>query len=153
MQFRGQIQNQKLTFPGMQDALWKQRLITWNEKQIVVDLKVWRPSKSHQQVKAIFGLALKSIKQEFDDRGWDTSILLRSEMPTGIAVTPTLLKEYLYAVCPIFNDSGEAITLSHKDCDTEKTAKFLTDIQAWSATQWCIYIPDPDPSWRSKEPT
>jgi len=116
----------------------------------VIDIKLWRPGKTHQQVKAIFGLALKSIKQEFDDRGWDTSILLRSEMPTGIAVTPTLLKEYLYAVCPIFNDSGDAITLSHKDCDTAKTAKFFSDIQAWVSTQWCILIPDPDPSWKTK---
>jgi hypothetical protein len=149
--FRGQIADGKLNFPIMQDELRQWCLTTWNGKQVVETITLWRPGKSHQQVKAIFGLAIGTIKREFDDRGWDTSILLRTDTPTGIAVSDMLIKEYLYAACPIFDDHGDAITLSHKDCDTSRAAKFLMDIQAFAATQWNIYIPDPDKSWRTKE--
>jgi hypothetical protein len=149
--FRGQIVDGKLNFPLMQDELRRQCLTSWEGKQIVETITIWRPGKSHQQVKAIFGLALSTIKHEFDDRGWDTSMLLRIDTPTGIEVSIEILKAYLYAACPIFDDHGDAITLSNKNCDTTRAAKFFTDITAFAASQWAIYIPDPDPNWRNHE--
>ncbi len=148
MQFRAQIENEKLNFPGMQKELWRQRLITWNEKQVVVDLKLWRPSKSHQQVKAIFGLALATLVREFDDRGWDTSVLFRLPRPTGIPCVADDFKRWLYAACPIYDSDGKYITLSKSN--TEQASKFLDDIQATASTEWTIYIPDPDKNWRQK---
>ena len=119
-----------------------------NGSQITEELKRVTKSKTHQQVKAIFGLAMATIKQEFDDRGWDNSILLGLKRPTGNEITTGLLKEYLYAVCPIYNEDGKRITLSHKDCDTKCASKFLDEIGAWSASQWSIYIAEPNPDWK-----
>ena len=144
-------QSGELVLPPMLQESRRSYLISVDGKSLVEDLKLWRPRKSHQQVKAIFGLALKLVVAEFNDRGWDTSMLFKCPNPTGIGITADLLKMYLYSVCPIFNDHGDAITLSDEDCTTDRAAKFLTDIQAWSASQWTIYIPDPDPNWRSKE--
>lgn len=145
------VQGGDVVLPKLQEESRKLYLASMEGKQGVETLKLWRPQKSHNQVKAIFGLALGTIKREFDDRGWGTSLLLRTELPTGVAVSTWLVKEYLYAVCPIFDDHGNAITLSHKDCTTDKAAKFFNDIQAWAASQWQIYIQDPDPGWAEKK--
>ena len=91
-----------------------------------------------------------TIKQEFDDRGWDSSILLNLDKPTGIGVTTNFLKEYFYIVTPMYSDDGKRITLSHKDCDTKAASKFFDDVSAWCASQFSIYIPSPDPLWREK---
>lgn len=147
MQFRGQIQNQELIFPGMQDELWKQRLTTWNEKQVVLNLNLWRPSKTHQQVKAIFGLAIAFLVREFDDRGWDTSVLFKLPRPTGIPCVAEDFKRWLYAACPIYDDDGNYITLSKTN--TAQASKFMDDIQATASTEWLVYIPDPDKAWRT----
>ena len=148
MQFRGEIQNEKLCFPGIQDELWQQRLTTWNGKQIVINLNLWRPAKSHQQVKAIFGLAIAVLVREFDDRGWDTSVLFKLPRSTGIPCSAGDFQRWLYAACPIRDDDDNVITLSK--ANTEQASKFLDDIQATATTEWCIVIPDPDPAWKEK---
>ena len=145
------VQDGDVVLPKLQEESRKLYLASMEGKQGVETLKLWRPQKSHNQVKAIFGLALKTIKREFDDRGWDTSFLFQCPNPTGLGVTADLLKMYLYTACPIFNDSGKAITLSDEDCTTDKAAKFFGDIQAWAASQWSINISDPDPGWAEKK--
>jgi hypothetical protein len=120
-----------------------------DDTPIICEIKPVRQGKTHQQVKTIFGLALITIKAEFDDRGYDTSMLLNLPETTGNEVSINLLKEFFYAVCPIYNEDGQRITLSHKDCDTKLAAKFFEEIRNWSASQWSIYIQDPNPEWRS----
>jgi hypothetical protein len=118
---------------------------------VTEEIKRITQSKTHQQVKTIFGLAMATIKQEFDDRGWGTDMLLNLPEPTGIGVSVNLLKEYFYAVCPIYNEEGQRISLSHKDCSTIVASGFFDEIRNWSASQWSIYIPEPDPDWNKEK--
>lgn len=104
--------------------------------------------KSQDQLGAIFGLAIAQIIAEFNDLGMDTSYLIKTDKPTGIGVTTDLLKEYLYAVCPIYGDSGGRITLSK--ANTSQAAKFFDDIRNYASSQWGIVIPDPNPKWREE---
>lgn len=108
-----------------------------------------RKDKSRQQLGAIFGLAIRQIKQFFDDNGWDSSYIIRSDRPTGIGLSAELLKEYLYAVVPIYNDDGERITLSK--CTTKQAAEFFDGVRNFAASQWGLHIPEPDPSWQTKQ--
>ena len=152
MKYIGTIQNGSIVFNVTQLSMRKRQLHDLkNGTPISEEIKVVRQSKTHQQVKTIFGLAIQRIKQEFDDRGWDNSILLGLNIPTGNEVTTGLLKEFLYAVCPIRNEEGKRITLSHKDCDTKAASRFFDEIAAWAASQWSVFIPAPDINWREKK--
>lgn len=121
-----------------------------NGTQISEELKRVTKSKTHQQIKTIFGLAIATIKAEFDDRGWDSSMLLNLPKPTGNEITLGMLKEYLYDVCPIHNEDGQRITLSHRDCDTRAASKFFDEIGAFAASQWNVYISAPNPDWKKE---
>ena len=105
--------------------------------------------KTHAQVKTIFGLAIAQIVDEFESRGWDSSMLLNMPKPTGVEVSKGLLKEFLYAVCPIYDDNDKLITLSK--ADTRQAAFFFDDIRNHAASQWEIYIQDPNKLWKEKE--
>ena len=106
-----------------------------------------RKHKSKQQLGAIFGLALNTIKAEFDDRGWDTSYLLKITDPTGNEISIDFLKEYLYATCGVYNEKG-LVRLSR--ANTLQAAQFFDAIRNYAVTQWGIYVPEPDKSWRNK---
>ena len=114
-----------------------------NGIQITEEIKPIRKSKSHAQIKTIFGLAIQTILDEFEGRGIGTDELLGLEIPTGNPVSKGMMKEYLYAVCPIYSEDGKRITLSHKDCTTKCASDFIKAIQAWAASQWQIFIADP----------
>ncbi|MFA5381938.1 MAG: hypothetical protein WC356_02145 [Candidatus Micrarchaeia archaeon] len=112
-------------------------------------VKKYSQPKTQQQLGAYFGLALTMIVAEFNDRGYDTSYLLRIDTPTGIGITKYLLKDYLYSVCPIYNDNGERITLAK--ASIEQTAKHFDDVRSFCASQWGIVIPDPDKNFRNNK--
>ena len=112
-------------------------------------LTVLRPSKTQKQLGAFWGLAMSIAVAELDDRGYDTSFLLNTPKPTGIAITKALLCEYLYNVCPIFDEDGKRITLSK--ADTQQAAKFFDDSRNFMASQWSITIPEPSPLWREEK--
>ena len=112
-------------------------------------ISVERKPKTWQQTKTHWGLAVSTILASFSDYGWDTSILLNLPKPTGVEVSSGLLQEYLYAACPTFNEAGERITLSKMD--TKQASEFFDAVRNYAASQWSIYIPEPDPNWRDKE--
>ena len=145
------VQQHSLTADVLQTTLRRRFLTSLKDGTRVSEtIKVESPEKTWKQVKTIFGHAIARIKQEFDDRGWDTSVLLNTPDPTGQEVSIGLLKEYLYVVCPIFDDEGNRITLSNKKCDREKSAKFIDAVMTFASSRWQIFIPDPDPEWRTK---
>jgi len=115
------------------------------------EIKPIRESKTHQQVKTIFGLVIMNALQQFEDRGIGTDEILHLEIPTGNAITMGFLKEYLYAVCPMHNEDGKRITLSHKDCTTKSAHDFIDASRNHLATQYQVYIADPDPNWNKKD--
>lgn len=106
--------------------------------------------KTYAQVKTIFGLAIAQIVAEFESRGWDSSMLLNMPKPTGVAISQGLLKEFLYATCPIYDESDKLITLSKSD--TRQAAKFFDDIRNYAASQWSVYIAEPNPNWKGEIP-
>ena len=104
-------------------------------------------NKTHQQVKAYWGLAMTTIEQAFADNGWDTSYLLRLDHETGIACDKDLIYEYLCNVCPVY-EQGKRITLSKMSI--EQAIKFFDDCRAFASSQWGIYVPEPDPRYKEK---
>jgi hypothetical protein len=106
------------------------------------------PDKSHKQLGVVFGLVVSKTLEAFEELGYDTSYIIKSSRPSGIAVSPDLLKEYLYAVCPIFRN-GIRITLSKMD--VAEANQFIEAIRNYISAEWGIYIPEPDKNWRQSE--
>jgi len=149
MKFTAIKKNGHLTFPPA-IAEERRRYIERLREGAVVseDLSHYRAPKSQKQLGAHFGLMLAMAVIELNDRGYDTSFLLRIDKPTGIGITRDMLKEYLYSVCPIFNNEGAKITLSN--ATTEQAAKHFEDCRNFLASQWQINVPKPDINWRKK---
>ena len=147
MEFHGTIQDGQLTLSAVQEELRKRWLCSIKDRTLVKEA-ITRTgyNKTHQQVKTVFGLVIATILQNFEDKGWDSSIILNTELPTGMPVTKELLKEYFYTVCTIENDAGDKITLSK--ATIVQAMKFIDDTRNWSASQWGITVPDPNPNWR-----
>ena len=152
MEFHGTVQNGQHCLPIPLEKL-RQRYLQSMKDGTPVKMVLTRisPHKTHQQVKTIFGLVIARILDVFEDNGWDSSILLNTEKPTGVPVSKVLLKEYFYAVCPICDSDGNRITLSKAKID--KAAQFIDETRNFAATQWSIDVPDPDPNWREKKVT
>ena len=112
---------------------------------------IHKENQTHQQVKTIFGLIIVNALQQFEDRGIGTDEILHLEIPTGNAITMGFLKEYLYAVCPMYNEDGKRITLSHKDCTTKCAHDFIDASRNHLASQHQVYIADPNPDWKKLE--
>ena len=138
----------EMTFTQLQ--LRRRWLGTLKDGQVIKEtLSIARKPKTYKQVKTIFGLAFFTICQEFDDRGWDASMLYRLPEPTGVQVSLDMLKGFFYVLFPVFEGERQ-ITLSDPEYDSKRTAELYEKISNWSASQWNIYIPDPDPEWREK---
>ena len=144
MKFVGTKQECGMTFSAHQIELRKRYIHSLkNGTQFSDEITPIREAKSHQQIKTIFGLAIMMILDEFESRGIGTDELLGLEDPTGEPVSKGMMKEYLYAVCPIYSEDGKRITLSHKDCTTKSASDFIKAIQFWAQRRYQIFIPDP----------
>jgi len=151
MKFINTVQNGSLTAAIPQRTLERRYLSSLPDgTRVTKEIKPIRESKTHKQVKTIFGLVIMDALQQFEDRGIGTDELLHLEIPTGNAITMGFLKEYLYAVCPMYNEDGRRITISHKDCDTKCAHDFINAARNHLASQYQVFIPDPDPNWQAK---
>jgi len=151
LELHGQSKDGKFVMSKAQYAL-KQDFLRKNEgKNVVEILKKEVKQRSYEQLKAHFGLALQNIVDTFDERGWDSSFIYNMEKPTGVPVNKAMLQQYFYALYPTINEKGEFITLSHEDFTTVKEMEFFDAIRNHASSQWSIYIPDPDQSWRQNE--
>ncbi len=148
----GIVQDGAMIF-GIRQITLRNRYLTnlKNGTPISEEIKVVRQSKTHQQVKTIFGLAIQRILDDFEDRGIGTDELLGLSVPTGNPVSKGLLKEYLYSVCPIHSEEGKRITLSHRDCTTKCASDFFDAIRNFMASQYSVCIPDPDINWKENQ--
>jgi hypothetical protein len=151
MQFFGTIQQGRIQL-SISQKLLRQRYLTnlKNGTPITEEIKPIRKSKTHQQIKTIFGLAIQTCLDEFEDRGIGTDELLGLEIPTGNPITKGFMKEYLYSVCPMYSEDGKRITLSHRDCTTKCASDFFDSIRNFMASQWSVYISEPNPNWREE---
>lgn len=148
MKFAGTKQDSGMTFSVHQITLRKHYLDSLkNGTPLTEEIKPVRQEKSWKQVKTIFGLAIQRILDDFEERGIGTDELLGLSIPTGNPIHKGMMKEYLYAVCPIYSEDGKRITLSHKDCTTKCASDFFEAICNFMSSQWGVYIPDPNPDW------
>lgn len=146
MKIYGVIQNGVFEASPEQDRIEKHYLSNIKDGTLVErETKKFRQSKTLQQTKAYWGLAITLIETEFKDRGWDTSFLLRLNKETGIACDKDLIYVFLCNACPVFENS-QRITLSKMSI--EQCIKFFENCCAFAATQWNIFIPPPDKNWR-----
>ena len=113
MQFVGTKQGGGMTFSVHQITLRRRYIASLKDgTPLSEEIKPIRKSKTHQQIKTIFGLAIMTILEQFEERGIGTDELLGLEIPTGNSISKGMMKEYLYAVCPIYSEDGKRITLS-----------------------------------------
>ncbi len=151
LETHGKVENGKYVISKVQYDL-KQDYLKKNEGRNIVEiLKRETKQRSLSQLRAHFGLALQTIVEAFDERGWDSSFIYNMPIPTGVPVNKDMLQQYFYALYPTTNDKGEIITLSHEDFDTVKEMTFFDAIRNHTSSQWSIYIPDPDPNWKDKQ--
>lgn len=149
MKFFGQARNGVLVMSPEQKESRQRYLIAFKEDDIIEEnLKKHRNQKSQKQLGAWWGLFSKIVIAEFDDRGWDTSYIFRLDKPTGIGISKDLLKEFMYAMCPTYDDNGNRITM--RKMNTLQMAGFFDDCRNFAASQWSIYVPEPDPNWKNK---
>ena len=150
MDFIGKKSGGKLIYPP---AVAEQKRRHWRSIPEGADVKsslaVQRQARTNKQLGAIWGLMIAQAVTELDDRGYDTSFILNTPNPTGIAIDKNLLCDYFYNVCPIFDEDGKRITLSKMNI--EQAMKFFGDVRNFLASQWSIVVPEPDVNWREKE--
>lgn len=152
MEFHFVKQGKILTLSGAQRLLREQYITRLKEGTVVREtLTKTTVNKTHAQIKAIFGLAISFVIERFEEWGWDSSVILGGDIPTGVPVSKVLLKEYFYVMCPICDSDGNRITLSNKNVGIEEANKFFEEIRNLSAAKWQIVIPDPDPEWKKKQ--
>jgi hypothetical protein len=108
-------------------------------------LTKYRQSKTNRQLGAWFGLFSKIVLEVFNDRGYDTSYIFKLPDPTGIEISPDLLKDYMYAMCPVFRDEKR---LTMRDMNTLEMADFFDKCRNFAASQWSIYVPEPQKNWK-----
>ena len=149
MEFHGEIQRGELTLSPKQSESRQQWLAGLKDGTKIKEILVREVRDgTYKQIQTIFGLVIAYIVEGFNDLGWDSSYLLKTDLPTGIPVTKGLLKEYFYVVCPIEDDEGNRITLSQ--ANVLQRMKFIDDTRNYAASQWGMDIPDPDPNWLRK---
>lgn len=117
--------------------------------RVIETLRKEGKKKSWEQVKAHWGLVINTILANFESNGWDCSILYNLPMPTGVPVNRDMLHQFFYALFPTYVD-GKLITMSSDEWTTHHSSFLFENVRNFAASQWSIYIPDPDPDWRDK---
>ena len=138
MEFHGRIQEGRLILSDVQEQLRKRWLAGIKEGTSVREtLTKVAPAKTHQQVKAYFGLAVEMIRKRFEDMGVDVC---------GVCPNKQMIHDILKKACGGVGDMGESLGLSEMTID--QASKFFDNCRAWAATQLQLVIPDPDPNWK-----
>ena len=150
MKFLGTKTNGKLVHPPAVDELKRRYWERVPEGAIVEStLTIKHRDKTASQLGAIWGLMMTQAVEQLEDRGYDTSFLFNLPKPTGIPIDKDNLCTYLYQACPMRDDDGNVITLS-KPASTAQAAKFFDDCRSFMASQWSIYIAEPNPNWKDE---
>jgi len=103
--------------------------------------KVGNP-KTHKQVKTHFGLSVERVRQAMIAKGYGIC---------GVPPTKDMVHKILSKACGGVGPLGANVRLS--EMTSAECMQYFENIRDWSAKELQCAIPDPDPSWRSKEPT
>ena len=149
VEFYGTIDDDWINFPGEQEKLMHNYCTeTKNGTMVYLRIGKYSAPKTNAQLRAWWGLFAATVITEFNDRGYDTSFILNIDKPTGIPIDRDLLKEYMYNVCPVYDDEGRKIGMS--SMSTEQMSKFFDDCRNYVASQWNIFVPEPDKEHKQK---
>lgn len=84
-----------------------------------IEAKRSRKSKTHKQVKMIFGLMIEQTIQQAKENaiGVDDLLLylINGNIPKGTEINKDFLHALMYTICPTFDENGEKVTLSKMD--------------------------------------
>lgn len=139
--FHGHIVGGKLALPDPIKQLRQRYLDALPEGTAVCETieRVGTP-RTHQQLKAFFGMVITAAKEYFDEIGMDCM---------GVPLNKEQVKDLLYHFCGAVGDNGERIRLS-KPMTTIQAAQFFENCRNWLA-KFGVVIPDPNPAWREQE--
>jgi hypothetical protein len=140
MEYQGHILHGKLALPDHIRALRGKYLESLPEGTAVVETiqRIGTP-KTHQQVKAFFGMIVASAAERFNDIGIDVM---------GVPLSRDMVKELMYHYCGGVGDHGESVRLSKMT--TIQASTFFNNCRDWLAT-FGVVVPNPDPQWREKQ--
>lgn len=132
----GSAVNGNLILPPSQLELRRLWLNSTQTFSLIETLDVPKKPKSQQQLGAIFGLIIETVKRSLDDRGWDIC---------GSPWTREQIRACLYHQYHVkFNT---AKTLSKMEM--AEVSEFIDSCYQWCAgSPWFIPIPLADPNWR-----
>ena len=152
MKFLGTKTNGKLVHPAAVDELKRRYWERVPEGSIVEStLTIKHKDKTTSQLGAIWGLMIAQAVEQLEDRGYDTSFIYNLPNPTGIVIDKDSLCHYFYQACPIRDEGGAIISLSK--ASTAQAANFFDDCRNFMASQWSIYIAEPNPNWKDEHGT
>ena len=141
MDLHGIVVKNILTFSPIQMELEKRYLATLKDgTRVKMTLTRESRTKTHQQVKAMFGLAVEMIRQRLIDMGVDVC---------GVAPNKEMVYEIIKKACFGVGDMGETIGLSQMS--TTQARQAFENVRTWSSTQLQLDIPDPNPNWREEK--
>jgi hypothetical protein len=130
-----------LTFSPIQTELKTRYLVTLKDG-VRVKMILTRESrtKTNQQVRVMFGLAVEMIRQRLIDMRVDVC---------GIPPNKEMVYEIIKRACFGVGDMGETIGLS--EMSTTQAWQAFDNVRTWSATQLQLVIPDPNPNWKDEK--
>ena len=135
------IDSRHLRYNAVMQSLLNGFLGSCKPGQLVeIDIKRLRPSKSRQQVKAIWGMIVPATKAALDHAGIDCM---------GVPLNEEMVKQILYRFCGGVGENGKVISLSQQNVD--QASEFFERCRAWLAETFGVQIPDPDKNWRNDE--
>ncbi len=140
LRLHGISQEGELWLRPAQKELLRRYLTSLDGAPITMSLAKGGSSKSWSQVKVHFGLAVEMIRQRMVDEGWDIM---------GIAPNKEMIHDILSKCCAGVGPLGATVRLS--EMDTKQASQFFENVRDWAATNLCLVIPNPDPSWRDTE--
>lgn len=141
MEFHYIVKDGELTLSDTQQELRDRFLASLKDGTFIKEtLTREGRAKTHQQVKAHFGLVIEMMRQRFEDMGVDVC---------GIAPNKQMIHDILKKACGGVGDLGETIGLSQMTIT--QASKFFENCRTWAATQLQLDIPNPDPNWREKK--
>jgi len=140
MEFHGTISKGNLILHTHQLMLRRHFLTSMKDGSHVIEtIRKVGKSKSNRQVKCHFGLIVAMIRQTMIDLGWGIC---------GVAPNKNMIHDILKKACSGVGDGGECLGLS--EMTSEQASQFFKNCQHWAASELKLFIPEPDPNWKSK---
>jgi hypothetical protein len=154
MEFIGKAINGKQVLDAKQAQEEQDYLLSINDKVVIKEYRLFRPSRTNKQLGAWFGLFAHIVIEELTNMGHDRSFLLKWVNSTGNKIDKELLAKTMYEACPIYPDNYNPVTdkkpepLRMSQMDIAQMAKFFDECRNWVAGQWGIHVPEPDANYK-----